>query len=386
MRIGFYHDSAGTRHAGGIAVYTQHVAAELAADHEVYVYTQTGEIADLLARSDAEVVTTPSFTGSVPDPLERLLPLGPQSQAKLAMTLWGLRNGLLEHVERHVDVLITYQFLDDLLLSHLVDVPTIYGIHGLASVGLGARARERLSRTDWIVANSTATARTVSRTFGYEVDAVVPPGVDETRFRPDVDPAFSSDRPTVLFVGRLVPEKGIFDLLEAFARLDEPAELRLVGAGETPAVRKASRDLGIGDDVILEGEVSHLDLPGYYTASDVFCLPSHTESFGMANLEAMACGTPIVTSELEAIEAYADDDETGYLVQVGDVSGLADRLSSLVTDSDRRERFGKRARERALEYTWEAQAERLESFCADVLEATGCDRRRPTNSRVSTTE
>ncbi len=368
MRIGFYHESAGTRHAGGIAVYTQHVAAELAKRHDVYVYTQAGDTAELLGRSDAEVVETPSFGERIPNGVTRFLPVNTQDLEKIAMTVWSRHSGLVDHIEEHTDVVFTFQFLDDLLLSNLVDVPTVYGFHSLASVGLGARLRERFSQTDLIVANSHDTARQVSDEFGYEVDDVVYPGVDVDRFRPDAPPAFSSEVPVILYVGRFVERKGIDDLLEAFGRLDEPAELRLVGRGDTDAIRNRCRELDVGGSVTVDGEVPHLELPGYYAAADVFCLPSYTESFGMVNLEAMACGTPVVTSDLEAIEAYVTDGDEGLLLSPGGCDALTDALSRLVDAPARREAMGERARERARSFSWERQGKRLEAFCADVLD------------------
>lgn len=368
MRIGFFNPSAGTRHAGGVAVYVQQMAASLSRSNDVYLYTRGGELSQLLVRSDVTVVETPAFNERLLSAVHHWTPLSSEDWATAAMTAWGLRNGLFEHVADHVDVLVTFTWIDDLVASAFVDVPTIYGFHSLTGAGVFGRLRHRLSNADWTIANADDTARRVRETFGYDVDAVIYPGVDHELFRPDVEPALSSDDPIVLYVGRLFEGKGIYDLLEAVARLADPAELHVVGYGESDRVRRRARSLGIGDAVTLHGEVPHLELPGYYAAADVFCLPSHAESFGMANVEAMACGTPVVTSDLEGVRAYARDGENGLLVTPGDAEALADALETLLEAPALRRELGELARESVREFTWEHQARRFEAFCEDVLD------------------
>lgn len=381
MRIGFFNPSAGTRHAGGIAVYIQQLAVELSRSNDVYLYTRGGDLSELLVQSDVTVVETPSFNERLLSAVHHWTPFSSEDWATAAMAVWGLRNGLFDHVDEHVDLLLTFTWIDDLVASNLVDVPTIYGFHSLTGAGVFGRVRHHLSDAEWTIANADDTARRVHEVFGYEVDEVIYPGVDPDCFRPDVEPAFSSDVPVVLYVGRLFEQKGIYDLLEAFARLDEPAALHVVGYGETARVRRRCRELGIADAVTLHGERPHLELPGYYAAADVFCLPSHAESFGMVNVEAMACATPVVTSDLEGIRAYLTDEAHGLLVQPGDTVELAHALETLVGSPDRRRTFGEQAREAARQFTWEHQARRLEAFCADVLDASLDDREqeRPTS-------
>lgn len=369
MKIGFYHDAAGTRHAGGIAVYTQQMAATLGRSHDVYLYTQRGELSPVLTDADVTVIETPSFDDHWSHRFDRLDPLGPQSRTKLLMTLWAVRNGITDHIDDHLDVLCTYQFLDDLLLSNLIDVPTVYTFHRLSSVGLGAKLRDAFSQTELILANSDDTARQVEATFGYDVDGVVYPGFDADRFHPGVDPALASDDPIVLFVGRLVESKGIFDLLEAVSNLDGRQELHVVGDGtESAAVRRRARELGIADSVVLHGEVPHPELPAYYAGADLFCLPSRDESFGMANVEAMAAGLPVVTTDLEGIKTYLVNGENGLLARANDPRDLADKLAMALESPQLRTRLGEQAREDVQAFTWREQARRLEAFCYDALE------------------
>lgn len=368
MKIGFYHDAAGTRHAGGIAVYTQQMAVTLSRSNDVYLYTQRGEFSSLITHSDVTVVETPSFEDHWSQSLEPLLPLGTQDHSKVLMTYWAARNDVIDHMNDHLDVLFTSQYLDDLLLSNLVDVPTVYTFHRLSRIGIGGTLRERFSQTEHVLVNSEDTKTQVETKLEHDVEAVIYPGVDVDEFQPGVEPAISSDDPLILFVGRLIETKGIYDLLEAVARLEGTQELHFVGSGDEEGVRERADELGLADSVAVHGEVPHLELPAYQAGADVFCLPSHHESFGMANVEAMACGLPVVTTDLEGIKTYLTNGENGLLARVGDPQDLADKLTMVVESPQLRESLGSQAYTDSQAFAWRSQAARLEQFCVEILE------------------
>lgn len=364
MRIGIYHSHAGRRHAGGKAVFVREIAAHLADDHDVYLYTSFDDPPEAVATlADAGVtpVRVPPvrsrFVGTF---VEHATPLRPDPVLPL---LNAVREGVPDHVDAHVDVLLTHRCLEDVVLSNLVEIPVVYQYHNVQSVGPVATVRERLSGATGHLANSGAVARQVEEKLGRRVDGVVTPGVDTSRFSPDATPAFDTDRPVVLFVGRVVSGKGVFDLLDAVARMDAEPCCRLVGDGDLGAVEARARDLGLADSVCVAGEVDHGELPGYYAAATVCCNPSHYEGFGMANLEAMASGTPLVATRHPGVHEYADAD-SAVLVDAGDVDGLAAALDGLLAEADRRDRLGRRARERATEYSWAGRAEELAAVCA----------------------
>lgn len=407
MKIGLYHEAAGVRDTGGIARFVQEIGAALADDHEVYLYTGPGELTDTVADSEIRVRRIPALPGqeTVTDAVAGATPLGGQTVEKACAfaAAWG--TGLVDHANRTLDVLFVHQYVDDLLLSRVVDVPTVYEYHGLQSVGPGARARERLSATDRVVANSSFTARSVREAFDREVDGIVGPGVDVDLFSPGVSPPYETkaasadggtaaiegsdadgsdaptdssaadggtaatesdaaaeerDRPLVLYVGRLVPSKGVYDLLAAASRAGSDPRLRIVGRGDEAAVRSAAADLGLAEDVAVVGGVAHDELPAHYRAADVFCNPSHYESFGMVNVEAMACGTPVVTTATGGITEYASRDENALLVPPARPDRLAAALDEALGDPGLRERLGVAGRETAEEYAWERQADAAE--------------------------
>lgn len=365
MNIGLYHEKAGSRNVGGIATFVREMAAELAASNEVYLYTEAGEQTSTIAGSDVEVVQIPELEGQprVTETVSRRTPLGRQQIGKLFAFANSLRTGALEHANRNLDVLYTHQYLDDLLLSRVVDVPVVYEYHGLQSTGAGATAREVLSGTEWLIANSRYTASSVREAFGRTVDGVVPPGVDPDLFSPGAEPAVEAAAPTILFVGRVVEGKGLRDLIDAVAATKAEPRVFVVGTGAVETFRAHARSRGLGDDVRFVGEVPHEELPRYYGACDLFCNPSRYESFGMVNLEAMACGTPVVTTDVGGIPEYATHGESALLVPPRDTHALRDALDELLASPDDRARLGERARERAREFAWSGQADRFESFC-----------------------
>ncbi|NHN60558.1 MULTISPECIES: glycosyltransferase family 4 protein [Halorussus] len=366
VTIGMFHPFAGTRDASGIAVYAQRLVEHLAEDTPTVLYTRDGEINRRLRESSADVVRIPIRPGGVPDPVFRRVPNVMKHVLKKCPTYTGLlTSGQRSHMNENLDILITHDALDDILLSHLVDVPTIRISHGLQRVGVAARAREFLSRSYLTVANSRNTARELEETFGYEADGIVTPGVDTTAFAPGREPAFETDGPAVLFVGRMVENKGVYDLLDALARSSEGLSLHLVGRGQAERVRRRADELGVGDSVTLHGVVDHADLPRYYAACDFLCNPSRYESFGMVNLEAMACGRPVVSTDVNGTTEYFTHGETGLRVPPRDPERLAAALDELAASPERRQEFGRASRERATEYSWEASAETLRDLCFD---------------------
>ncbi len=211
---------------------------------------------------------------------------------------------------------------------------------------------------------------------------VIPPGVDLNLFRPIPLPDAKEyietplDDRVVLFVGRIDPIKGIDTWFKAMALLvAENPELRskmcvcLIGGdvdeeGERDAemarLQTLKDELGISDIVTFLGRRAQESLPYYYSSADVVVMPSLYESFGLAALEAMACGTPVVASDVGGLSFIVRDGETGYLVPEGDPLALKNCLQRLLFDRELRARLGKRAAVVAREYAWSNVADQME--------------------------
>ncbi len=238
-----------------------------------------------------------------------------------------------------------------------------------------------LDEVDLVLA--TCPAEVEELTTLYDADpsrlTVVPCGVDHRTFRPvDRDAAREmlglSDRPTVVYVGRLVARKGVDTLVEAFALLPRRLNARLVIVGGEPggspeAARLAAlaEDLGVSEKVCFAGSRPQEDLRHYYGAADVAVSVPHYEPFGMTPLEAMACATPVVGSRVGGIKTSVADGETGYLVSPKDPEALAERVLRLLSDPALQFRVGWAARRRIEKhYTWEHVATLADDAFSEV--------------------
>ncbi len=216
---------------------------------------------------------------------------------------------------------------------------------------------------------------------------VVPPGVDLSHFYPipkDEARAYVGVPKTdknILFVGRVEPLKGIDTLLRAIGQMCQAGTINrdslcvtIVGGEpdvdleemthEMSRLQKMREEYGIGDVVTFIGKRSQDTLPYYYAAADVVVMPSHYESFGMVALEAMACGTPVVASEVGGLAFLVRNDETGYLVRSDDPDDLSNRLTTLVTNEELRAAMGRNANAYAQKYSWKMVAEKIIEVCA----------------------
>ncbi len=216
-------------------------------------------------------------------------------------------------------------------------------------------ARFAVSQSDAISAPSRWLAETAYQELGLPRDVaieVIPNFVDTEIFRPldahaEHGPkARLAERPRVLtHVSNFRPLKRVDDVVRIFAavRAEVPSRLDLVGEGpERSRIEALVASLGLASHVRFLGEKS--DLISLLQHSDLFLLPSQTESFGLAALEAMACGVPVVASDVGGIPEVVVDGETGFLVAPGDIALMAKHARRLLTDEDLRRRVSREAR------------------------------------------
>jgi D-inositol-3-phosphate glycosyltransferase len=238
---------------------------------------------------------------------------------------------------------------------------------------------------------ATCPAEVEELTELYDTDparlSLVPCGVDIGTFRPvdkkEVRRALGlPDRPTVVYVGRLVPRKGVATLIEAFALLPRGLDARLVivggepgGSPEIAQLSALAEGLKVREGVIFAGSWPQGELYRYYGAADAAVSVPHYEPFGMTPLEAMACATPVVGSEVGGIKTSVADGASGFLVPPKRAEVLADRLLRLLTDGKLRDRMGRAARRRVEErYTWERVARLAAAAFSKVVRETAAPR------------
>ena len=169
-----------------------------------------------------------------------------------------------------------------------------------------------------------------------------------------------------LFVGRLVPEKGVFDLVEAYGRLtpDLRREIGLVLVGDGQARAGLEQQAAaIRPGVIrVVGFAQREQLPAYYGLADIFVFPTHSDPWGLVVNEAMACGLPVICTDAAGCAAdLVEDHWNGLVISPGDLNQLSSALNQLARDHNLRLRCGQRSRERILQYSPESCAEGLAS-------------------------
>jgi D-inositol-3-phosphate glycosyltransferase len=252
--------------------------------------------------------------------------------------------------------------------------------------------RRILKEADRLVAATPAEVAQLQWLYQADTDhiVVVPPGVDLSHFYPIPDDeakefiGIPADHRMVLFVGRIEPLKGLDVMIEAMGRFcqhnhieQKKLDLAIIGgepeaspedmSAEMARLKDLREKYGVKDMVTFLGKRAQDTLPYYYSAAETVVVPSHYESFGMVALEAMACGTPVVASQVGGLAFLVKDGVTGYTVPVGDPEALCCRLQSLLGDPELRAKMGQQAAEFARQYAWEKIAAQIVGVYKKVL-------------------
>ena len=381
---------------GGQNVYVGQLATRLAAlGHEVDVFTRRDR-ADLPAAvrwaDGARVLHVPAgppefvrkedllpFMGAFTDFLRRRRPYD------------------IYHANFFMSALVAAE------VKRATGTPFVVTFHALGRVrrlhqnGADAFPIERLAIEDRAVAEAD---RVIAECPQDEADLVhhydadpdrivtIPCGFDPAEFAPmpkalararlDLDP----DVPMILQLGRMVPRKGVDNVIRGLARLRRdrgiPAQLLVVGgesADPDPAItpeigrlRRVAAEEGVADAVTFVGSRGRSALRAYYCAADVFVSTPWYEPFGITPVEAMACGTPVVGSAVGGIKSTVVDGRTGYLVPPDDPAALADRLAHLLQTPGLLAAMGRRAIRRAnAGFTWTKVTDAVADVYAGVL-------------------
>jgi glycosyltransferase involved in cell wall biosynthesis len=226
--------------------------------------------------------------------------------------------------------------------------------------------RRILQESRIVVADSDNTRRDIIQNYGLPAEKVrvIHPGYDSSvYFRNGFDPSAAPHaEPYFLYVGNLLPHKNLLRLLDALAILRRRQPCRLIIRGEgRPAYVRALRErvetLGLSDVVTFLGYTTEASLRDLYSRAVCLVLPSLGEGFGLPVLEAMACGTPVVTSNASSLPEVAGD--AALLVDPHDAVALVDAVHRVLTDRGLREDLRRRGFERATLFTWRRAAERI---------------------------
>jgi len=265
--------------------------------------------------------------------------------------------------------------LSALLQSQTVNVGTFHACHN-KSRGYGASKpllSSWLKRLNGKITVSQPALDHISRYLPSDYH-IIPNGIATDRFSPEgpIREEFTDDKLNILFVGRLEKRKGLKHLLLASNIIKKKFpnfRVIVVGPGTRlrPGYEELIRDLNL-DNVVFTSFVSDTELPQYYRSADIFCAPATGgESFGIVLLEAMACGKPVVASNIDGYASVLKHNEEGLMVPVGDEEALASALLSLLENPSLREKMGNKGKIKAERYSWPNVSCQIMDFYMSLL-------------------
>ena len=236
-----------------------------------------------------------------------------------------------------------------------------------AAVWLAERPLGRVYRRVPFEAISISTADDLAmRGIPREHVEVIYPGVDTVGYSPA--PAARSAKPVFTYLGRLKKYKGVHLVIQAFARMKHTdATLEIAGAGDyRPQLEALARSLDLGERVRFLGRISEADKLALLRRAWGLVFASPKEGWGITNLEAAACATPVVASNSPGIRESVRDGDTGYLVPHGDLAAMATAVDRLAASLDLVKRLGVSARAFAETFTWERAALETEQHLQSI--------------------
>ena len=251
----------------------------------------------------------------------------------------------------------------DILAKEGIDLPIVTTLHGTDITLLGKDPAfepviaHAINESNAVTAVSHSLKRDTLDVFGVNRDIeVIHNFICPSHFERDADEQFRQSvapygEPIISHISNFRPVKRIDDVIDVFAgvRAKQPAKLLLVGDGpERSRAEKRAEEKGIRSDVVSIGKIKNPIEP--LLVSDLFLLPSETESFGLAALEALAAGVPVVTSNAGGLPEVVEHGVSGYLAPVGDVDAMRQYVNALLANPEDHTAFKAAARARAQEF------------------------------------
>lgn len=387
--------------SGGQNVYVGELARHLAATgHQVDIFTRRDntQLPEIVSwTSDVRIIHINAGPAAQLEK-EKLLPYMPEFTANmLAFMNREAMHYRLIHANFFMSALVAAE------IKQMLGIPFVVTFHALGSIRKifqgehdkfpAARIdieKSVVAEADRIIAECPQDKEDLIQYYNAPVDriTVIPCGFSTQEFYP-IDRFLArmvlnikSDEHIILQLGRMVPRKGVDNVIRALARIKKvsvPVRLIVVG-GETDDVDPVSNpeiarlqaiaaEEGVEERVTFAGRKSRDILKYYYAAADVFVTTPWYEPFGITPLEAMACGTPVIGSNVGGIKYSVEDGKTGYLVPPNDPDCLAVKLFELLHDPALRKKMGENAIKRVnLHFTWAKVSQQMAAVYERILD------------------
>ena len=371
----------GARDTGGMSIYVRELARQLGQkgylvdvytrvhdpkDSQVYELGRNARLIHLKAGEDRDMHKLAVYH-HLPDFANNLENFRKQNnlQYDLVFSNYWLSGWVGEHLQR-------WWHVPHVMVFHTQGaVKNAIGI-GEAEPELRIETETQLARgCHRLIATTEREKLDLIRYYGAPAEriSVIPCGVNLERFQPtDREMArqwlgFGDDK-VILYVGRIEPLKGIDRLLRAMTRLRNGGGLKAVIIGgdehssdEVARLKALSRELDIAESVSFMGAVEHNRLPDYYSAATVCIIPSYYESFGLVALESLACGTPVVATDVGSLRSIIRQGETGYVLTGDAPDNFADSIALFLARQSNRSAQSIRAS--VAGYSWSHVADHI---------------------------
>ena len=268
-----------------------------------------------------------------------------------------------------------------ILLTYGIYIPVVTTLHGTDITLVGRDSTFKpvvtfsINKSDGVTAVSEHLRSDTYQYFEIENDIrVIPNFIDLSRFSLKAKDHFKkaiapSGEKIVVHTSNFRKVKRTQDVIKIFAKVIKkiPAKLLMVGDGpERSCCEQLCRDFGISDDVRFLGKQDAIE--EILSVSDLFLMPSESESFGLAALEAMACKVPVVSSNAGGLPELNVEGVTGFLKDVGDVDGMAEKAIYILEDGERLQLFKNNALERATQFDLKNILPAYENYYLEVIE------------------
>jgi len=231
-----------------------------------------------------------------------------------------------------------------------------------------------LSKADKILSTSRIMKEEASRYTDNEI-LLTPFGIDIDRFTPrKINSLFKADDLVIGTIKTLEKNYGVNFLIEAFALVkkkfsNKPLKLLIAGKGtQRNFLEDMVKKLGLENDTIFAGYIDHNNVQDYHNMLDIYVAMSLEESFGVAVLEASACGKPVIVSNVGGLPEVVEDRKTGFIVEKGNSKALADSLSKLIDEPELAASMGNEGRKKVIkEYDWNESVNKMISIYKTIL-------------------
>jgi glycosyltransferase involved in cell wall biosynthesis len=378
MKICFIGASVGTNNESQETVIFQ-MANFLGEKHDVTLITGRSRARPLLKRfenANFKVVTVPYWPRNTS--LNRLM-----NRIFKKLDSWKIESFTLYYstilrpsVKRKIkeaDVILTYYRLDSRLFSNLAYKYGVPCISTFQYSGFDERFF-KIDKSVMYLTNSKFSKESLENKHDIKIEGVVTPGISEELIEKDfpVIPEIKN-RKSLLFVGHLRRQKGVFELIDLFKMISDKHEdsfLYIIGSGdEMDTLTKKIQSLDLTGRVIFVGRVGFEDMPSYYKSATLMIHPSHEETFGMVVLEALASGLPVIATDIPSLREIAEG--TAILLSIDDLNSWAEKIDYLLEDTAVRKEMVKKGIDRAKDYLWKIKAKQLEEYIEKAAKYKG---------------